>query len=295
MNATYSTKAYGKWILSGEHAVLRGCPALVFPLYSRVLELTYHKSEEPLQINLDGDCGEELQVLVRSLLDKALKYKNKEHSMLVGRLNFKSNIPVGAGMGASAALCVVLTRWLVFLGVVHENDIYDFAKQLEDLFHGESSGVDIAVSMSSKGLYFVRNGERRSFEMKWSPKWFISYSGKKGMTKECVNTVKEWINLNETLGERVDQEMRLATNLCSEALLSNEKIGFDLLVKGIEKAQWCFEQWGLVDEPVRKHMQWLSESGALATKLTGSGGGGYVLSLWKESPPQDILGELIPC
>ena len=35
----FNTRTYGKWILAGEHAVLRGCPALAFPLTSRSLHL----------------------------------------------------------------------------------------------------------------------------------------------------------------------------------------------------------------------------------------------------------------
>ena len=45
-------------------------------------------------------------------------------------------------------------------------------------------------------------------------------------------------------------------------------------------AKDCFEQWGLIDSSVQAEMDRLSAQGALAVKPTGSGGGGYLLSLW---------------
>ena len=61
----------GKWILSGEHAVLRGVPALVFPLKSSVMHVTYENSLQPLQLNLSGTYGDELKLLAWGVLENA--------------------------------------------------------------------------------------------------------------------------------------------------------------------------------------------------------------------------------
>ena len=51
----------------------------------------------------------------------------------------------------------------------------------------------------------------------------------------------------------------------------------------------------LVPSAVQNHMQQLKKAGALACKLTGSGSGGYVLSLWNEKPTSaELTSELIP-
>jgi mevalonate kinase len=42
-------------------------------------------------------------------------------------------------------------------------------------------------------------------------------------------------------------------------------------------------------------MEMLKKAGAVAVKPTGSGGGGYVLSLWTTQPPEELLSKLIPC
>jgi mevalonate kinase len=295
---TYSTQVPGKWILAGEHAVLRGVPALVFPLRSRVLDLSYACSTgaKTLNLYLQGEHGEELQLLVWGVLERACEIKKISRASLVGELTLKSSIPVGAGMGASAALCVALTKWLHFLNVIKEEEMFEFARTLENLFHGESSGVDIAVSLSGQGLHYQRGGERRVLDLQWTPHWYISYSGKRGVTLECVNKVKELIAGNPELGSAIDGQMRTAVAMCEKALTDpDEAKSLELLKAGIESAGEVFERWGLTEGAPQTHMDMLKKAGAVAVKPTGSGGGGYVLSLWTAPPPDELLPKLIPC
>lgn len=295
MSTDFECRSFGKWILAGEHSVLRGVPALVFPIQSREMHLQYVRSPEPLRFDLLGAHGEELQLLVWGVLDKACELLKIKKSDLQGTVTLSSTVPVGAGMGASAALCVALTRWLGFLGHVQEGEFYDFARNLENLFHGESSGVDIAVALSGSGLHFERHGERLPLSTNWQPQWYISYCGERGVTLDAVNKVKALISKNETLGNALDEQMRDAVSLAKEALMNSETEGFSQLVKAIELAGDCFSQWDLNRGAPEKHMTWLKSQGAAAVKPTGSGGGGYVLSLWKQTPPSEALIHLIPC
>lgn len=295
MSIDFTCKSFGKWILAGEHAVLRGVPALVFPFPSRYLELNYSQVDHPLELRLVGDHGKDLQLLVWGVLEKACEQKKISRQDLKGILLIESSIPVGAGMGASAALCVAVTRWLGFLGYVQEEEFYEFARNLENLFHGESSGVDIAVALSGEGLLFVRNGERKKFHPSWKPRWYISYSGKRGVTVDAVNKVKDLILTNPSLGEKLDRQMADSVELAVLALQRPSQEGFPLLAKAINLAGGCFEQWGLNEGEPARHIQWLRENGALAVKPTGSGGGGYVLSLWDREPSCEVTSKLIPC
>lgn len=286
----------GKWILTGEHAVLRGAPALVFPLKSRVLELTWRSQATALSTQFAGEHGKELQLLVWGVLEKACELKNLPLGSLQGTLHLNNSIPVGAGMGASAALCVAITRWMNFLKHVSEEEMFEFARTLENLFHGESSGVDIAVSLSGEGLHYERNGERRPLKMQWQPRWYISYSGQRGVTLECVQKVKDLIAADPERGRRLDAQMREASEQCERALQADrDDESFEALRVGIEMANEVFKKWGLTEGLPEKHMVTLKQAGASAVKPTGSGGGGYILSLWKAPPPEQLSGILIPC
>lgn len=294
MSKSFEVRVPGKWILAGEHAVLRGSAALVFPLHSRALELSFQSDADAsdLTLELSGEHGEELKLLVWGVLEKACELKSISRNTLLGNLKLKSSIPIGAGLGASAALCVAVSHWFLSMHIISRSEQYEFARTLENLFHGESSGVDIAVALSQAPLKFIRGEQPETLLARWQPKWFVSYSGKRGVTLDCVNQVKALFKSNEHLALEIDAEMERSVMLAEKALALNEAQGFSVLKEAIENANICFQRWGL-DNP--SHQKMLMDAGAVATKPTGSGGGGYVLSLWTENPPAEVSDFLVPC
>jgi mevalonate kinase len=291
----FSIEVSGKWILAGEHAVIRGAPALVFPLKSRSFSLQYFSSEQSLSLEAQGERGAEFEPLLWSVLEKACGKTGVSLRGLKGKLRISSSIPIGAGLGASAALCVALAKWFESFGALQAGALYDFARDLENLFHGESSGVDIAVAMSGSPLRFLRGGERKALKTNWSPRFYITYSGKRGVTLECVTKVKALCEVQLALGNLIDQDMRQAVDLCEQALAMSEEEGFLILAGAMELAQSCFVRWGLVNETCSQKMDLLREAGAQAVKMTGSGDGGFILSLWRTEPPAEILEQMISC
>jgi mevalonate kinase len=285
---------HGKWILAGEHSVLRGAPALVFPVTARSLVLKYETLNSGLSVHFSGAHGGELRLLFWGVMEKALEMTGRSRNDANGHFEIASSIPVGAGMGASAALCVGVGRWFEWKKWVSSDELPEFCRQLENLFHGESSGVDIAVAISGQGLHFERNGLRYQMNLKWQPHWFISYSGKRGVTSECVARVKALLERDQALGEKIDADMHEAVLQAERALGEpSAELGFDRLASAINLARGCFEHWGLCSGEIAAHIELLLKSGAYAVKPTGSGDGGYVLSLWRQLPPPELSSILI--
>lgn len=289
---TWSTVVHGKCILSGEHAVLRGIPALVVPVKSRELKLQYEKVDCAFRVESVDATSEPTKVVMWGVIEKALSQLDKSFSDLRGVLKAQNSIPFGAGLGASAALCVAVARFFRHLSWVGETAVFEFARSLENMFHGESSGVDVAVAELSKPIKYLRGQGFQEIKPLWQPRFFLSYSGHKGVTSECVAQVKRLSHQNPQLGEKLDKKMGESVRLFEAALTDSKLQGSEretTLIKAIDLARSCFESWGLTRGNLEQHMNALRELGARACKPTGSGGGGYVLSYWTQEPPAELL------
>lgn len=280
MSYDFSTNSHGKWILAGEHAVVRGHAALVFPIPSFQLSLSYHKAACPLSIQAKGLHATLLPALSELIIDDAVKLLGQSTIMLKGKLYLENHIPLGAGMGGSAAFCVVIARWLAYLNWLEPQQIQNFARELEHRFHGKSSGLDIAGVSHEQGIYF-KQGEQKTLTLNWQPYWYLSASGMKGNTAECINQVQRLWQINPKHAEQLDMQMIHAVEGCQNALIMPKEQGLTQLVEAIKQAEGCFAQWGLISGALLEHINELKDQGALAVKPTGSGGGGYVLSLWQ--------------
>ncbi|MCB0347867.1 MAG: hypothetical protein KDD37_03485, partial [Bdellovibrionales bacterium] len=188
--------------------------------------------------------------------------------------------PIGSGLGASAAFCVAVVQLFVHMGWVEANNAFHFAKEIENLFHGESSGLDIAVILEGKPILFNRLEGMQVLDFSWKPNLYLSYSGNRGLTSDCVNKVKKMHEDYSQMAMRVDDKMKQSVDLILKAL-KGDKDTF-LLKEGIDLGLSCFQDWNLVNANLREHIQILKNHGAMAVKPTGSGDGGYVLSLWQD-------------
>ena len=292
----FSSVAHGKWILAGEHTVLRGGPAIVFPLHSRSMSLEYRPGTAPLTTTFKNESSKKLSSLMEESIAKALERVAAPASHLKGELSLSSNIPLGRGLGASAALSVNVSRLFAWLKDIPQSDISEFATNLENISHGESSGVDVRASMSETGICFYRDQPSVEFKPTWPPHWYLSFSGATGITSTCVEKVQKFIADDPAAGKKIDDQMQASVLAAKAALQAPKSLAsFRQLGDAINLARDCFEQWGLTTPAMDEQTQQMLQAGAIAVKPTGSGGGGYLLSLWEQKPTTSFPFELIPC
>ncbi|KTC64485.1 mevalonate kinase (plasmid) [Legionella adelaidensis] len=278
----FETTTYGKWILAGEHAVIRGHSALVFPILEKYFHLSYQNSTSSLSADYSGDSGADMHLLFWSVLEQGMQILGRSLNALNGHFKLNSNIPVGVGMGASAALCVAMARWFAAQNMINELAISTFARELENLFHGKSSGLDIAGVSAETGIFF-HEGVLSPVQRSWDPHWCLSSCGQIGITSHCIQQVQIIWDNNPSVGAALDQKMQFCVSQAKDALEMNSDQSLPTLAKAMNEACACFEAWGLVSDSLRQHMLKLKEAGAIAVKPTGSGGGGNVISLWEST------------
>ncbi len=297
-------QACGKWILAGEHSVLRGGKALVFPVKNKTIDLYFEgglqdkpdnsvKFNKSLVCEFDGDLKVETELVFLGALEKAISNLNVDKKIINGKLKVNNSIPLGAGMGASAGICVVISKLFSHLGFLEQDNIFNFSRTLEDVFHGQSSGVDISVAMTGEPVCFSKDAGWSPLAIKNKPIWYLSYSGNRGMTADCVRKVNHLIEEDSAHGDFIDRKMNEAVDLAEKSLASSDPIQSTYgLTTAIEEASSCFKEWGLISSELQKHMAAVDDAGSLAVKPTGSGDGGFVLSLWGFVPQPHVIEQL---
>lgn len=279
----FQTTTSAKWILCGEHAVVRGHAALVFPLDAQKLSFMVRENTDHLAIEVDYVPGNTAQMaqLVQKVLEHGIQFVGKSPRDLQANIHIQSTIPPGLGLGSSASLCVAIARWFASKGWIVATDMLAFARELEHLFHGHSSGLDIAGVNASSAIYF-KQGEVTPVKMAWQPNWRLTACGEVGKTASCIDQVNLLWDKNPQIARDLDDKMDQSVNLARQALEQDPSpAAIEQLKQAMEQGSACFKAWGLITPTLAKHMQDLLEQGALAVKPSGSGGGGMVVSLWK--------------
>ena len=279
--------SYAKWILSGEHAVVRGAKAIVFPLQNFFNKITLEEStsfEIKIAASPKANSNEKVTEIIETLADlfmRATRFLKISDSNVRGKFYVQSNIPQKVGFGSSAAVCVNVAKIFQYFGFC--DDIFSLARHLEDKFHKKSSGLDICVVLHNRPLIF-ENGKTAKFldaNLDFQPNLLLTYSGKTSGTSECAAKVQEIFARDPLWAAQLDKKMAMASNLCEQGF---EERNLKKLADGINLCRRVFDEWGLCNEPVMRHIDMLFSEGAIAAKPVGSGLGGYVLSLWNEIP-----------
>lgn len=275
----FKVEVPGKWILTGEHTVLRGGKALALPYPSFTLKLTHEEpdSQKPLDV-----FPKEMGVIAQSLIAKFQEGRS-EKLKIYGKLFVENHIPTGAGLGSSASLCVAFCQWMNTLGYLDSSKIQEEATRLEGVFHGTSSGLDIATVASPSPILFSRTEGATPLQLSRIPKFTLHDTGLRMSTKIAVSQVAAFRERFPEESARIDAQMMQATETALKGLRNFQESsqGLDSVREALRLAGDCFDAWGLVPLEAKQVMTRLKQEGALETKITGAGGGGFVVALWE--------------
>ncbi len=246
----------GKVLLSGEHSVVYGQPALVASV-DRNMTVTLRPSNGfHLQSAVEDKIG-----LVRYALELA------EVDPDVYSVSIDSNIP--SGLGTSAAVCAgVIQAAYESVGNKLERDaLFRLAWQCEKRAHGNSSGVDPAAVVYGGLIWYVRDKERTTLPLKTHYSFLLVDSGTpKESTGEMVSLVGSRLKHKKATFKKHITEIGEVTRLFRRQLLKGQRV-----TKVINDNGLLLEKLGIVSKQTRELSEHLRAMGC-GVKVTGAGG-----------------------
>lgn len=279
---TIRYSAPGKVILSGEHSVVYGKPAVVCAIDKR-MSITFTPAKKTKYLDTI------FPVLEHSVLE-FLKSKKIPTQKTNYSYSIESSIPIGRGLGSSAAYCSCIAAGLLEIFTEREwskEDVNICAYQMEKYFHKNSSGVDTSTSIMGGLIYYRKEFEFLKTISSLSikiPKQFIDSlllidTGKPvETTGEMVQAVGSLFNKENKKMENIFNMMEKTTKRLIVSIMKEDSSFFR---ENIQTNEALLEQIGVVSGKTKKLLQELKKVGV--GKITGGGGkkdsSGYILFL----------------
>jgi len=265
----------GKVILLGEHAVVHGAPALAASI-GRGARARARPSEGEPALRVTDASGPWV-VEPGSELDRAFQVLHE----IVGvsaDAQCVVEIPARAGLGSSACLGVALARALLTLrGVpVDDTTVVEAATAWERVFHGNPSGIDVAVAVHGGCIRFSRSRGVKPMPLSEAIPLCVGDTGLRSSTREMVDRVAAELAARGDAGRGVLAAIGACVERAAEAL---PRAAWDEVAGAMRDNHGHLRDLGLSNPTTETLCSVATSAGALAAKITGAGGGGCVVAL----------------
>lgn len=302
MPAVQSHESPAKLILLGEHFVVFGARALAVPLLDLTTQVTLRRVEAPGAHLGELSWAPAVDSHPRRLSADERRQAQRLLEQAVTRvapdttcgflLDAHSSIPLGFGLGSSAAFAVgVMATLHALLDLRPDAEtLRAHAHALERVVHGTPSGIDDAVVAARRPLS-LRKGEKPAPLALAAPlSLVLASAGSPGSTRDAVARVA---TLRREAPARFTPLLEAARDLgerglaaCAAGDLVELGALFDRAHTLLQALEICTPQ---IDELVRA----ARGAGALGAKLTGAGLGGFMVALVPTGHEERIRAALV--
>lgn len=295
--------APGKATLFGEHSVVYGKPAIAMAINRRVtVELTSRKDDRTvlhfpdlfvkgLTLSFRGDSiatATDRKVASRNAayviqaIKTVAKYLGGYHGV---DATISSEMPVGAGLGTSAAVTVAtVAAYSELLGKrFDKHTLSKIGREVELKVQKVSSGMDAAVITLGGLVEFRSKGSKFAVEplhYKKEMPMVLGHSPRVMTTAESVARVAQLKNRNPLLIARIFDSIELVVLEAKKRIVKGE---LEFLGELMNVNQGLLSALGVSTLKIEEMVYAARIAGALGAKLTGAGMGGSVLCLAKSS------------
>ena len=294
------SSAPAKFILFGEHAVVYGEPALAAPLTSMrahaTISATYPKDLSGLLITADDIClrcqyGEltpthPIAATIRKVMQvTGISREPRAH------LSLKSAIPVGAGLGSSAATSTAITHALSrFLQhKLSANEVSDLVFEVEKLQHGTPSGIDNTVIAHEQTIFFTKTKKPEFIKLVRPLTFLLADSGERSSTRETIAGVRERYTKQRKKYQTWFDDMGTITRAARTAVSHGDS---ELLGTLMLRNQEILQAIGVSSPSLDRLVKAALHAGVSGAKLSGSGAGGHIIAPVHQGQADHVISRL---
>jgi len=276
-------------MFAGEYSVVDGtAPSLAAAVDARVT-VTVTPGGEGWRVTspsmeLDGAPAAAVPVVEAALADCAGVPPG-------GLVSIATDLPVGAGLGSSAAVCVATLGALRALVGDDPPGVDDVVRVHRAAQGGVGSGYDVATSLLGGVVRFDPTGEDLQADRLAWPEglhYAVLTSGVKASTVALVERVRAWREAKGDEAERWVVPMGARARELAEAFAAGEVSKILSAVADAEEALVAMDRAGAIGLMPRAHAELkaaVEDAGAYA-RTSGAGGGDCI---WAVSPDQAVL------
>jgi len=255
-----TSSAPAKVFIAGEHAVVYGEPALLAAVDMRANVTVEESSEEDVP---NSPYVRRAVERVRAELDDTTPLD----------VSVESEIPVGAGLGSSAAVTVATAHATAReLGEAYDaEEVGRIGHAVERDVQGAASPADTYASAKG-GFVRVEGDDKRQVDA--PPTTFVvGYDGGSSPTAEMVERVSDLVD-NSPVAEDVVSSIGDLADLAVEAVERNEP---DEVAQHMDMNHALLEALGVSSSSL-SHAVWSGRDAGAGAKLTGAGGAGCIVA-----------------
>ncbi|MCF6515073.1 mevalonate kinase [Lactobacillus sp. S2-2] len=276
-------ESHAKIILFGEHSAVYGKGAITLPIFKLKVSVKLTTNLKNNEIESDIYNGSLINAPlefngIKSLIFHMFKINNLENYFI--NIKFENNIPIGRGLGSSAAVsCAIIKAFYKFFNLdLTHSKLISLINISEQIIHGNPSGID-AQTVTSESPIFFENNEIKKVPFNFDGDIIITDTEKVGSTKEAVSIVRKLIDKNPEEYELINQ----LGNIVKNAKKSIDNKNIENIGNLMNKSQNILSYFGISTNEINDIIKISNYNGALGSKITGSGLGGCVISLSKDS------------
>jgi len=277
--------APGKAILFGEHAVVYGKPAIAVAIGQRAnvtikeswRDYTRIRSDDlDIDAMINPETGLELKRGSQGILAYILKALEFYHDSSSINIEFGLELPIGAGLGSSAAVTVAT---IAALDKHHQrkitlSSIAKRAHRVELEVQGAASPLDTATSTHGGLIYLNEKRKIDHIKGDLEDSLIIGYTRSED-TAKMVKRVKERMKRHPKIMNPIMDTIAQITKKAKKALETDDK---KCLGELMNINQGLLDAIGVNTRSLSEMIYVSREAGALGSKITGAGGGGSIIA-----------------